>query len=143
MPQPRTITSPNIMSHLKSAAKREHLIRPSTLCLAGLVLPPWHCGYPRYLGPIREFLIVYTGVGGRDDHKIKSRDGWSGPRHGFGPRPLRVFARRADNRYMRIVIGDDGAALRKFFKQSITRRLAFIVNIGLIGKTKDKNSAPP
>ena len=94
------------------------------------------------LGPIGQFLIVYTGVGGRDDDEVESCDRWSGPRYGFGSCPLRVFACRPDDGHMRIVIGDDGAALLEFFEQSITWRLAFVVNIGLVGKTEDKDSAP-
>ena len=59
--------------------------------------------------------------------------------HGLGSGPVRVFARRANDRHMGIVIGDDGPALLQLLKQPIARRFALVVDIRLVGQTKNED----
>ena len=59
----------------------------------------------------------------------------------FVSRPVRMLTSRADDGYMRIMIGDYGSALFELLEQAITRRFTFIVNVRLVGQTEDEDSA--
>jgi hypothetical protein len=54
---------------------------------------------------------------------------------------MRVFARWADDRDMRVMIGNDSSALLELLEQAVTRRFTFIVNVRLVGQTEGDDSA--
>ena len=56
--------------------------------------------------PRRQFGVIHTRMIGGDQDQIESGDGFTIPSHGFHAGPMRMFAGGADDRHMRIIIGD-------------------------------------
>ncbi len=65
------------------------------------------------------------------------------PLHGFRPGPMRMFARRADNRHVRIVIRNSRAARLQQIHQHVARRFAVVFHICLVGEAEHQNSRRP
>ena len=79
-------------------------------------------------------------VGG-DHHGIVGGDDLLQPSDGLHALPLGVFPGRADFRDMRIVVGNLRAESGEAVEQFEGRRLAHVIDIGLVGEAEDENPA--